>query len=545
MLCLATITGNAQGIDFFTNKQYEYSNCAKEFNLDRPYLEKAIEIEYSCIHDNNKTYDAINASILDWCKNYIDTEAAFNPIKKEAYQRLEFYNNSDYARRRSSEAFDQIVLQSISCSLKSASAGQILYEISFSFGADDRYQRNALDFSVKKYILLNLTTGKIILWQPNVNINAKVAIEKWITKNKDSGIVNKKTNAKNNDSQRPVYDDDDANIYNAHTKYPLNIKNANVYWDTFGLVVAFQDYTQEAYNESKEYAVFIPYKDALKITALMPEFAFINIQPPVKTVLNGVDAFESQNVHIKTDHTLQDFIVPGTTVVKKVVQANYSIGNEGQKELWQTITYEYDKAQNMVCKKVYDAKEKLLDSTHTTYNLNNMPQTITYKNNEGFFTTAYTYDERNNLEKKENRYGNTYFFYNGNFAYKYVILGDERIVWMEIKDGVICRQSSCSIFDNKGRVLATDALKFRMYDAQSGRDSLGNIVETHHDSDRAHSYFEYDRLNRLTNVNKYESSYLKFKRSFIYEANKLFPALSVTKADYNNVEEHYVWEFYE
>lgn len=527
-------------IDFFTNKSYETNQPYIELNLDREYLKSKIDIGYSTLlQTDNQAFKRINTSILDICKSFVEKESRFMELQREADKRVDFYGSMYYPVEENEKAH----LIEVKTKALSATGGQMLYEISFRFNTISKYRNDGIAFDIKRYYLADLATGEVKSWKPNIPAKAIKVLEKiagsyFIRDYRESRL---RRRYEGDDDNEDEVSDRNASVDAATILKNIRWADADIFWNTYGLVVQFQDYTQKHFNKGDAYSVFIPYEEALKITTLMPEFNFINRQPKVAGSIQNFDGtYDVHYRYTKTDHYVTDFIgMPGQPSVKTLVNLFYT--NNGIKKSYVSKkVYEYNREQKLISQVTYNEKNIVTDSIHNVYNSQGKRIKTVHTTKEGTLETLYFHDANGNITKKFTPWSERFYFYNANFVYTFGNDQPEDNVVLSTDGNKWCNGSGMCSIEDRGQIIAMVVEKNYYRESQSGRDKHGNIIETYWDNDNEYAYFNYDALNRLTGVNRKSGQ----QRTYSYADNGYYPSGCVLEKNYNDGVEEYFWTLY-
>lgn len=558
ILLLVTTALNAQKVmDLLHNKYYEFQNRLIKPTLDKTWLRD--EMEFTCYHFNDGSTPAIkklNAGMVSLCTAQLETEDRYVKLEREAVLRLETYNGIVNSRNTGNYgSAGRPRLKHIACEIISVAAGKALIEMDYTFEYATP-NRNGGRLDVKQYHLADIATGSIIPWKPSVNPANNTALRNLIKETFNSQYLAGTSKIM---QERGGNTAANKELAAGNTFEKIDLRYADFYWYKSGLMVQFQEYAPGTEVFSGRYfRLFFNYEDALKITALMPEFAYINNLPKVRH--NFKNAGNDDVFHISM--TLRSVPTPesfakkynGVYALKSLYIVNNHIRDDGSVGLMgdQKIIYgagglplssiSHDDTNRVVeeVSYLYDGQGRLLETIKTDY----------WKKEN---TRRYSYDDFGNLsasvEMDPYATETKYYFYNGNnvYAYTHTLFSTNRNEYTytyELDNGTLCFDKLCYAINAAGSItglLSTGSSTSQ----QLGFDDKGRLTEFHFDRDRDNYYFYYDEQDRFSRMQYYETSKKKQETIFYYNANSTLPIRIFKEGVGTKTEQLFTWDFKE
>lgn len=570
-----TASMQAQILDAFANQSYQFNNYVKDLGVDQPYIKEKVEFTQHSFEENtNPMHKKINQGVFKLCAGYLENELRFLSLIQEANARVKVYNeiknSQNHYRYESFKESTNPQLTSIECEIKSVVAKRVFYELNFwfEFENEDNYS-NKNRLKVSHYYIADLLTGKIKKWKPALTTNKK-ALEK-LTEPQLRATYLMVTNKLN---LKQLADDDQDDENNNETDVTktnnesvaiftkIDLKDADFYWFSWGLLIQFQEYTPSTkIYGGKSFHLFLPYEEALKITALFPEFDFMKNLPRLQhgfTNWNNWD-FAQQKVSIlRTEPTVLEVVKQNGSKkpIKTLQQTFYQINEDLSRRLTGKTISEFSFDQKLLSSRSFDENDKMVHSAFNDYDTKGNIKLTTVKDNyEKESSVSYTYDAKNNLKTRRTinatEIETFHFFYNKNFVYFFndnMFESDRNryIFRYEIKEKAFCSDNACYQLNAKGDVIGINDKKYVSNQGQIARDKMGRLTETHFENDRYNYYFEYDANNRFKRFQIFEYQKINKEAIFQYNENELLPNLLKRKTTQYNVvqEEEYVWDFF-
>jgi hypothetical protein len=558
--------------DIATNRKYELISYSKEYTSKKSYFNKKIEIDYQNINKGNDTkINKINSQTLEICTKYIENEALYLSIIREANSRKEtFLFNENNRRNYRENNLPNPELQSISLDFKSIINGQIFYEVSLLFKSDNPSNDYYLELDMKEYYLANINTGLITKWNPTINQTNKKKIEELVYKNFQETyltITNKLTARElleyNFIPKIDGMEKETPNFTSVFDK--IDITKADFIWYDSGLLILFQEFSngRELYG-GKFFNLFFPYDEAIEIVKNIPEFKFVSNLPKPSTLVKKWSSFDilyNKTKEISSEPQIVDFINKeiSSRKIKSVTQTNYQINNSTNKRFQGKIITEFNAYKKPLSILYYGENEKLSSSTFNDYDSNNNLVFVTKKSDyDKPSYTIFDYDNNLNLKKttvfeKEDCFTTSYF-YNKNYLYttnsnffKQTYSGTFR--QYEINSDFYQIDEIQYVLNENEQLKAIISDKNFQSQVQIGRDEQGRIVETHKENDRYNYYFEYDNFGRLIQYLVYEFTEEKERITFSYNPSEQLPFKKTKTTNYGGnqifLEENYQWTYFE
>jgi hypothetical protein len=572
LLCLFARNSFAQVMDLSKNIRYEFNNYYKKYTSEKPYFQDDYEVTYNSF--KNQSNQKLNNQVLELCKSYIENEAKYLGLLRDANLRLEILNELNNSKNYSSrsQAFKNLKLENIECDVVSILGNQVFYELNFLFKTDDSSGNNyeKIDFKVQHYYLANMQNQTLSRWNPTINSNNQKKIQDLVSKkfNETYLIVTDKLNFKETSEfdftqKSEVQDGNSSDFVNVFKK--INLAEADYYWFNQGLIIQYQEYSKgsKLYG-GKPFRLFFTYEQAEKIVALIPEFSFLKNSPKVTTTIknfNPATSIQKKQTFLNTEPLLLDLVSNNISNkrAKSLQQIMYQISEDNSKRLMSTTKYEFNINQEPVSILTYDENNRLLSSAYYDYDAkNNLKLTTKREENREQEYTSFTYDERGNIINskyiEDTNYTDEYYFYNQNYVYSFSVgIFDSKnssyATQFELKKDGFCNNDICYYYDEKGQIISIVTSKTNNYQSQIGRDFKGRIVEIHKEDDRYNYYFNYDDLDRVIKYQQLEQDALRQNVDFRYQENNYLPFQKIKISEYGGnktvIEENYDWIYFE
>ncbi len=568
--CFAALGLQSQTLDLMTNSSYEFSNYTYELKSEKAYLQDQIEITYSSC--KNKMFKKTNEKLLEVCKNYIENEVNYLGLIRDANLRLnvlnELSNSKNY--RYSSANYQNPKLKSIETDAISVVGNQVFYELSFSFEANNTSENyDKQTFKVKKYYVANWQTATLKPWKTCINDLNNKKIQEIVAKdfNETYTIVTNKINVKDlteyeiAKKQDLIKADKSIDVFKK-----INLADADIYWFNQGIMIQFQEFTKSSVlYGGKFFRLFFPYNQALKIVALVPEFAFLKPYSKITTTVKNFDetSIQKKLSEMSVEPEILNLVAKNTAPkrAKSMQLTMYQISSDNSKRFMSKINYEFNANQKLVSQTTTDEKNKTLNTAFFDYDSqNNLKQKTIKSGNHEQSIMSYDYDDNNNLKStrtvEDNEINNRYYFYNQNYVYtfSYNFLTDQRSNGLytskyELKNNQICLSDGCYILDKNSQICGKISPKTNNYQLQVGRDAAGRIVECHKEDDRYNNYFEYDNQGRITQFESFEYTEKKQNTTFFYTDDATLPNRKLKTSDSGGnktvIEENYEWQYFD
>lgn len=569
LLCLFAINSFAQVIDLSKNIRYEFNNYYKKFTSEKPYFQDDYEVTYySFKNDSNKK---LSNQVLELCKSYIENEAKYLGLLRDANLRLEILNELNNSKNYSyrSQDFKNLKLENIECEVVSIIGNQVFYEVNFLFKTEGN-NYGKIDFKVQHYYLANMQNQTISRWKPTINTTNQKKIQELVSQkfNETYLLVTDKLNFNETSEfdfikKSEVQDANSSDFVNVFKK--INLAEADYYWYNQGLMIQYQEYSKGSrLYGGKPFRLFFTYDQALKIAALIPEFSFLKNNAKVTTSIknfNPATSVQKKQTFLNTEPLLLDLVSNNTSKkrAKSLQQTMYQISSDNSKRFMGKLIYEFNVNKEPVSVLAYDENNRLLSTTYYDYDATNKLKLTTKKGeNKEQEYTSYTYDLNGNIATakyiQDDNFSDQYYFYNQNYVYYFSVeIFDDKnssyTTQYELKKDGFCNSDICYYYDKIGQIVSIVTSKTNNYQSQIGRDSKGRIVEIHKEDDRYNYYFNYDDFDRVVNYQQTEQDALRQNVDFSYLETNTLPIQKIKTSEYGGnktvIEENYEWIYFE
>jgi hypothetical protein len=577
--------------DVFTNQSIEVNIYYKEIIPEQPFIKGKIELNYLSLIENSAAAKSINKQAMDICLQYLNKEAAYLKLHAEMAKKQdvlnELNNSKNQIRHRQENASNLSPnLSGINCNVVSLISDVLLFEIKFQFKSSYGMEDN--DILILHYYNANLKTGQVQPWKNNMNNSQLDKIQKLISPklNETYNLATSKLDfnelsmLEEEDEYEEEYDEDYENEENEGKKSTgtdsktiecedicerINLKEADIYWYGWGLMISFQPYSHSSkIFMGRPFSIFIPLQEAKEILASIPEFAFVQKlkQPETKLRNFNYDKLVNSIGELRKEPKIQDVIQKNllNKIPKTMVMESFQLFENREKNYRAKSIYEFNTNGKLISKMEYNDREELNRSYFYDYDKAGNIILITKKAQRGEEETeAFHYDTNANLNHKIFISGSSNFikhnyFYNGNFIYTYeqglLDYEDKAKIKQMVFDGKeFCLENVCYILDSSGVTKGLKANKYTMNQGQVGRDGQGRIIQTHFENDRYNFYFNYDSLGRFAIYQSFQYHNPEVELQYHYEGNSMFPYKQTklsTRSGNNTMElENYTWEFFE
>jgi len=571
LLFLNALHGYAQNnvlFDVFANEEYAYQKKYKEVKDYELNINGEIDIEYFALrNERGMNYDRLNKMIEAMAlTEWKDKQKKFelnNEVKAKiaAYNELKFRNNDRHEQGIDDDFNPQ--LKSIDINVLSVCNNIVTFYQNFKYNLNttmSRYNNRDIDADIIKYYTLDIYTQKMMPLKAIFNDANTIAVEQELLPflNQFEKEIKAYLEA-NPEEENEEYESDEEEAYqrnkavkNIKLSGKINIKDADIYWYGWGLMLNFPEYCKSSViTKGESFSVFIPFDKCKATLDLFPSYASLKQLIKPAHQFTNFDYFEMLNEYSKFRHE------PSVTSLfkinnvlekpKSLTSKSYQVFKDNNKNYRGDFVFEFDqKARNF--------QQEAAKAMHTYYleNINGKP--VKRVNKSSSQKVNYIYDEKGNLivrKSEESLSGNDYYyFYNLDNCYSFSVesgqfSGDERIAKTSFKNGELCLKDMCLTFDKNMQVIGVKMLKSLNNDIELGFDEKGRLVEGHTENDRYNYYFEFDAYDRLVKYITFEYQKISKELVYFYKDQERLPYLQ-QKHTYNNdifEEETYDWEF--
>ncbi len=564
MACLINLLGYAQSkkvFDVFSNEEYAYAQKYKEVKDYELNINGEIDIEYFEVrNEKGMNFDKLNKSIermalYDWKDKQKKFDLS-NEVKAQIANYNNFkhrYNNRNY---KGVENNYNVSLHSIDVSLIAA-CNQVLtcsQLYSYQLGNTD-YRDGKIEINVIKYFTFNLFTQEITPLGFELNDSeikqANQLIKPFIRLIAGDGEDTSGDDAMQDDDESDEVEENTRPKKN-HENPNIDIKEANIYWFGWGLMLRFPDYCKSSYvHNGASFSVFIPFEDCKKIIDFIPAYAaFKSLTKPSNNfihfnyfdMLNDYQKFRQEPVVTSLFKLNQ-----ATEKPRKLIAESYQLFKDGKKNYRGDFVYEFDiKSRNF--------QQQAAKTAYSYYLENSNGKTTKHKNHAASENSKKFYDEKGNLilqqSDQSDSHSDNYFFYHDAYCYTFSLSNQgnsnvETISKISFKNNELCLTDVCLTFNQNMQVSAVKMLKYQYNDIELGFDEKGRLVEAHTENDRYNYYYEYDAYDRLRVYSVYEYQRVQKEVVFLYQQEERLPYLQQKHTFNNDIfeEEIYRWEY--
>ena len=544
----------------FNNKVLEVKGAGyKEVYSKSVFFKDKIQINYFKIESkNSSTIEQINKKIHNICNDYLIKEVKSIELYNEFKDRLEVYNKVNYSKNNryngNACSLNMFQLENIRSSPISMIAGKVFIEVRFEFKRPNRGNYDS-KIEIIHYYIANLKSGKIERWKNNFNTKEINFLRESLSRKlnatysesddsyKFSALELYEQTLQEEEYYEDYEEDFDEDSWKDHEELMDSIKKskenedickridfseANIYWLAWGMVVEFQDYSYSSQiYYGNHFRLLIPFEEAKRIFSSFSDFSFLNsLSMPTISIHNfNIHSFNKKSFRLQKAPTIIDALrinpvdkMPlSLSVETKNIAENVYISKGNKYE------YKFHKNGRLLSKTTY---QDTIFYESETYRYDNNEKLISINKvarNNKEYTATYVYDNNNNLIEYNNYGSKEFYFYNGDYIYSYRPSSREAQVINRMKytKNKFDNNYSTFLLNNKGNIIAISPLRHLNHQAQYGRDSLGRITEAHTEGDRNNYYWEYDKLNRITNYK--ENGNKNSEVQFLYKGDSTLP----------------------
>jgi hypothetical protein len=449
---LYTIKGYAQNnilFDVFANQEFAYQKKYKEIKDYELNLNSEIDIEYFALrNERGMNYDRLNKvveamALTEWKDKQKKFELN-NEVKAKiaGYNELKLRNNDRYEQGIDDDFNPQ--LKSIDINVLSVCNNIVTFYQNFKYNlntSSSRINNRDIDADIIKYYTVDIYTQKMMPLKANfsnANTNAIEQELKPFTNQFEKEI--KAYREANPEEETEQYDAEEDGEYqrnkdvkNIKFSGKIDIKDADIYWYGWGLMLNFPDYCESSViNKGESFSIFIPFDKCKATLELFPSYSSLKqlIKPPHQ--FNNFDYFEMLSEYGRFRHE------PSVTSLFKINNAlekpklltvkSYQIFKDNKSNFRGDFIFEFDK-------KAKNFQQQAAKTVHSYYIENNNGKAVKRVNDRITQKLTNVYDERGNLiiyKSAESLSGDEhYYFYNADICYSFNIesgryFGEER-----------------------------------------------------------------------------------------------------------------------
>ncbi|MDN3725112.1 hypothetical protein QRD02_12015 [Aequorivita sp. SDUM287046] len=527
------LSGNAQVVDVFQNKEYEYSTYVLEATSNKEYAPSKLEIYQDKNKEENKNWQNIESQLNTIALQQIENEIAFFQLHTKAVnylKQLEELKRLENPRHEGSKFNPSF--KNLKINLVSVVNNRGVYFIQYNFD----------DVHVKNYYLADYQNNKVIEINEAPNVRQQEALKKSTLSRLTALYLlqTKKLEVSNVERIRATQSEEE--------KLPdfsnrVDYSEALVYPYFSGLMIEFPANSKSSgIFDNKAFRVLVTGKELTEVLDVFPDFKPIFRQPlkhPTKSVIEILN-------------NDQNFDLSRFSRAPKELQLLESLPlSQTDKKPFSLTISNYQKSDTI--KKFIGAKKFLFDENGTilrieerndrndiareekySYNESNQLTDIRilgYGNNlklQNYDNDLLSYVQTIEIEDYQNAYGKElrdlniheqHFAYNTNYRYvlEFNVVGDfdqyRTIQSRHIADNGYCTYNFCLLTNNDGQVIAVKKNTGSPMDILL--NSKGQPIESYLDNNRHHHKFTYDDSDRIktfstisdrrnTNFNEYQ-----------------------------------------
>lgn len=515
VMCFFQISGNAQIIDVFQNKAYNFSTYVLEGNSNKEYIPSKFEIYQDKNKEENKQWQNIENQLKTIALQQIENEVAFFQLHTKAVNYLkqldELKRIVDSYHESSNISPD---IRNIEIKLVSVVNNQGTYYIQYNF--DDVY--------VKDYYLADYQNNKIIAINKTPHSNQQKILRK-LTLNRLTAIYLIQTKKLDLDNVERIRATQSGEESLSDFSNRIDYSEALVYPYFSGIMVEFPANSKSSsIYDNKAFRTLLKGNELHQLLEVYPEFKPIFRQPlkqPSKAIIKQLDDDENfdlsrfsrapkelqlwktlnlsdtnPNVFSATINNYQQ----SDTVKRFIGSKKYFFNKNGKV----TRTEERNDRNNLAREEKYNYNEKhqLTDVRLSGYG--NKLKLNNYENNLLSYTENIEINDYKTAWGKELvdlDISQQHFAYNNNhrYALEFNVVGDfdrnRTIQNRYISGNEYCTDHFCLFTNDSGQVVAVKKKTGSPIDILMNEKN--QPIESYLDNDRYHYSFTYDDSNRI------------------------------------------------
>lgn len=516
VVCFFQVSGNAQFIDVFQNKQYDYSTYVLEGKSDKEYAPSKFEIYQDKNKEENNNWRNIENQLQTIALQEIENEVAFFQLHTKAVnylKQLDELKRLVYPYHEDSKVNPSF--KNLNITLVSVANNRGVYFIQYNFD----------DVHVKNYYLADYQNNRIIEMNKVPNVKQQEKLEK-LTLSRLTALYllqTKKLEVSNVERIRATQ--------SGQEKLPdfsnrIDYSEALVYPYFSGIMIEFPANSKSSgIFENKSFRVLLTGKEVIELLDIFPEFKTIFRQPlkqpsnAIIEILNNDANFDLSRFSRAPKELQLLESLPLSPADKKpfsLTISNYQ-KSDTLKNFLGAKKFLFDKNGNVLRIEERNDRNDIAREEKYSYNENNQLTDIRFLGFgnklklQNYDNDLLSYVETIEIKDYRTAYGtelrdlNIYeqhFAFNSNYRYtlEFNVVGDfdrnRTIQSRYIANNEYCTYHFCLLTNDNGQVIAVKK------NTGSPIDILFNAnnqpIESYVDNNRYHYKFTYDDDNRIT-----------------------------------------------
>lgn len=516
VMCFFQISGNAQIIDVFQNKAYNFSTYVLEGNSNKEYIPSKFEIYQDKNKEENKQWQNIENQLKTIALQQIENEVAFFQLHTKAVNYLkqldELKRIVDSYHESSNISPD---IRNIEIKLVSVVNNQGTYYIQYNF--DDVY--------VKDYYLADYQNNKIIAINKTPHSNQQKILRK-LTLNRLTAIYLIQTKKLDLDNVERIRATQSGEESLSDFSNRIDYSEALVYPYFSGIMVEFPANSKSSgIFENKAFRILITGKELTKLLEVYPEFKPI-FRQALKQPSNAIIEILNNDANfdlLRFSRAPKELQLLESLALSPTDKKPFSltIGNyqksDTLKKFIGSKKFLFDKNGNVLRIEERNDRNDIAREEKYSYNENNQLTDIRflgYGNKlklQNYDNDRLSYIQTIEVKDYRTAYGTElrdlnifeqYFAFNTNYRYTldFNIVGDfdrnRTIQSRYVTDNEYCTQHFCLLTNDNRQVVAVKKKIGSPMDILL--NSKSQPIESYLDNNRHHYQFTYDDDSRIT-----------------------------------------------
>lgn len=515
-VCFFHVSANAQLIDVFHNKAYEYATYVIEAKSDKEYAPSKFEIYQDKNKEENKNWQNIENQLQKIALQQIENEVSFFQLHTKAVNYLKQFDELKrliepyYESSKTNPDFKGIEIK-----LVSVANNRGVYFIQYNFD----------DVHVKNYYLADFSNNKVIEINKIPNLKQQESLEK-LTLSRLTALYllqTKKLEVSNVERIRATQSGEE-NLPDFSKR--IDYSEALVYPYFSGIMIELPAYSKSSgIFENKAFRILITGEELIELLDVFPDFKSIFRQPlkqPSTTiieVLNNDSNFDLSRFSRAPKELQLLESLPFSPTYRKPF--SLTISNYQKSDTLKTFIgakkYFFDKNANILRIEERNDRNEVSREEKYSYNENNQPTDIRFLGfgNKlqllNYDNDLLSYVETIEIKDYKTAYGtelrdlNIYeqhFAFNNNYRYvlDFNVVGDfdrnRTIQSRYVANNEYCTYYSCVLTNDDGQFIAVKKNTGSPIDILMNQNN--QPIESYVDNDRHHHKFTYDDENRIT-----------------------------------------------
>ena len=516
VVCFFQVFGNAQVIDVFQNKEYEYSTYVVEAKSDKEYAPSQFEIYQDKNKEENKNWQNIDNQLQTIALQQIENEVAFFQLHTKAMNYLKQFD----ALKRLVEPYYESSntnpeFKGIEIKLVSVANNRGVYFIQYNFD----------DVHLKTYYSVDYQNNKVIEINKILNLKQQEKLKK-LTLSRLTALYllqTKKLEVSNVERIRATQSGKE-NLPDFSKR--IDYSEALVYPYFSGVMIEFPAYSKSSgIFENKAFRVLITGKELIELLDVFPEFKSIFRQPlkqsstAIIKLLNNDENFDLSRFSRAPKELQLLESLPFSPTDRRFF--SLTISNYQKSDTLKTFIgakkFFFDKNGNILRIEERNDRNEVSREEKFSYNTNNQLTDIRflgYGNKlqlQNYDNDLLSYVETIEIKDYKTAYGtelrdlNIYeqhFVFNSNYRYvlDFNVVGDfdrnRTIQSRYVADNEYCTYHFCVLTNDDGQIIAVKKNTGSPIDILMNQNN--QPIESYVDNNRHHYKFTYDDDGRIT-----------------------------------------------